>query len=262
MKRSELKEYLDGLYLKYKSKHSSEDPVWILHKFSDARDIEIAGLIASSYAYGQVPQINMFVNRFLKNIDFKVHEFTSNYSEHKDKKYLKGLYYRFNTVDDLSLLLQNTCNAVNTYGSLQALFRSGYDDSHDNILNALSMFSLKLNEISGKNSNYKYLIPLTKNRSTCKRLNLYLRWMIRKDEIDPGVWENIDRSKLIMPVDTHIYRISRELKMVKRKSCDMKFALELTQKLRAFDKNDPVKYDFAICHVGMERNLTNTKNFD
>ena len=76
--------------------------------------------------------------------------------------------------------------------------------------------------------------------------------MVRKDEIDMGLWEKVDKAKLIMPVDTHIYRISRKLKLVKRKSCDMKFAIELTEKLKLFDKEDPVKYDFALCHVGID----------
>jgi uncharacterized protein (TIGR02757 family) len=252
LNKKELKELLDNLYLKYKSKHSSKDPVWRLHDFSDTGDIEILGLITSCYAYGQVDQINLFVNKFLKTIDSRVHEFTSNYSEHKDKKFLKGLYYRFNTEEDLSQLLINIRNVINNYGSLQNLFKSEYKDSDENILNALAFFSTKLNELNNEGSNYKYLVPLVKNGSTCKRLNLFLRWMVRKDEIDPGIWNSINKSKLIMPVDTHIYRISRKLKLVRRKSCDMRYALELTKKLKQFDPEDPVKYDFAICHLGIE----------
>ncbi|HMQ69950.1 MAG TPA: TIGR02757 family protein [Ignavibacteria bacterium] len=253
MNNKELKSYLDKLYFKYKDKHSSKDPVWILHEFQDAKDIEIAGLITSCYAYGRVDQINIFIKRFLKNIDFKVHEFTSNYSEHKDKKYLAALSYRFNTENDLSLLLKNINNILNKYQSLQDLFVENYHDEHQNILEALDNFTLKLNEYSDSETNHGYLIPLSKNRSTCKRLNLFLRWMIRKDEIDIGIWEKVDMSKLIMPVDTHIYRVSRKLKMVKRNTCDLKFALELTDKLRKFDQKDPVKYDFALCHAGMEK---------
>lgn len=255
MNNTELKIYLDSLYIKYKNKYSSKDPVWILHNFKEAKDIETAGLITSSYAYGQVDQINVFINKFLKNIDFKVHEFTSNYSEHKDKKYLKDLYYRFNTGDDLSLLIINIKNALSAYGSLQNLFLRAYAPQHQNVLPALSYFSHELNKISNDGSRYPYLIPVSGKKSACKRLNLFLRWMVRKDEIDLGIWENIDRSKLIMPVDTHIYSVSRKLGLVKRKSCDMKFALELTEKLKKFDENDPVKYDFALCHVGIDKHF-------
>lgn len=252
MNKKELKDLLDDLYVKYRSKHSSKDPVWRLHDFSDAKDIEIIGLITSCYAYGQVDQINLFVNKFLKNIDSGVHEFTSNYSEQKDKKYIKDLYYRFNTEADLSLLLINIRNAIKEFGSLQELFLQEFKDSDGNILKGLTFFSSKLNETTARNSNYKYLIPLAENGSTCKRLNLYLRWMVRKDEIDLGIWNKVNVSKLIMPVDTHIYRISRKLKLVNRRSCDMKYALELTEKLKQFDPSDPVKYDFALCHLGID----------
>ena len=254
MNNQELKELLDSLYFKYRKKHSSKDPVWILHRFQDEKDIEIAGLITSCYAYGQVEQINKFILKFLTKIDFKVHEFTSNYSEHKDKKYLKDLYYRFNTGNDLSLLLLNIKNAISKFGSLKRSFESYYKNDHINIIPALSEFTLNLNKIERINSNYKYLIPFPQNGSTCKRLNLFLRWMIRKDEIDIGLWsENISKSKLIMPVDTHIYRVSKKLKLVNRRSCDLKFAVELTEKLKSFDKSDPVKYDFALCHIGIDK---------
>jgi len=253
LNKKELKELLDTLYLKYKSKHSSKDPVWRLHEFSEAKDIEILGLVTSCYAYGQVDQLNLFVNKFLKNIDSGVHEFTSNYSEHKDKKFLKGLYYRFNTEEDLSVLLINIRNALLSYGSLQGLFCAEYRGSDENILSALKFFASKLNETSPESSNYKYLVPLPENGSACKRLNLFLRWMVRKDEIDTGIWENVNRSKLIMPVDTHIYRISRLFKIVKRTSCDLKYAVELTDILKKFDPEDPVKYDFALCHLGIDK---------
>ena len=253
MNKKDLKEYLDHLYFTYKAKHSSKDPVWILHEFTDFKDIEIAGLITSCYAYGQVDQINIFIRKFFKNINYKVYEFTSNYSEHKDKKYLDALNYRFNTSDDLSLLLKNIKNILNNYGSLQNLFMENYNSDDENILNALENFTEKLNTYSKQGTYHKYLIPLAKNGSTCKRLNLYLRWMVRKDEIDFGLWDKVDKAKLLMPVDTHVYKVSRKLKMVKRNTCDMKFAIELTNKLRKFDPEDPVRYDFALCHAGMEK---------
>lgn len=255
MNNKELKEFLDNLYDKYKSKYSSKDPVWILHGFQDEKDIEIAGLLTSCYAYGKVELINQFITKFLNNIDFKVHEFTSNFSQQKDKKFLNGLYYRFNTEDDLSLLIKNIKNVIVKYGSLKNYFLNNYNNTDNNILPALSAFTAELNIKFNPNSYYKYLIPLSDNNSTCKRLNLFLRWMVRKDEIDLGIWKEVDKSKLIMPVDTHIYRIARKLNLVKRKSYDMKFAIELTEKLKQFDKNDPVKYDFAMCHIGIDKGI-------
>jgi len=258
LNKKELKELLDNLYLRYKEKFSSKDPVWNLHRFSDEKDVEIIGLITSCYSYGQVDQINLFILNFMKNIDFKVHEFNSNYSEHKDKKYLKGLNYRFNSEKDLSILLLNIKRVINENGSLKNAFLNLYKDSDENILPALTNFTNVLNKEAPKNSYYGYLIPCPLKNSTCKRLNLYLRWMIRKDNIDPGIWsDNVSKSKLIIPVDTHIYRISQKLKLVKRKSCDMKFAIELTNKLKEFDEHDPVKYDFALCHAGIDKTIIN-----
>jgi uncharacterized protein (TIGR02757 family) len=102
-------------------------------------------------------------------------------------------------------------------------------------------------------TNYRhYLIPNPVQKSTCKRLNMFLRWMVRHDEIDFGLWKNISPIQLIMPVDVHIGRAAIEQKFVKRKSIDLKFAEELTEFLKQFDKNDPVKYDFALCHLGIE----------
>lgn len=256
MNKKELKELLENLYLKYKKKFSSKDPVWNLHRFSDEKDIEIIGLITSCYSYGQVDQINLFISNFIKNTGSKVFEFTSNYSEHKDKKYLKGLYYRFNTDNDLSTLLLNIKRVLNAKGSLKNAFLNSYNEADENILPALINFTHILNEKVDQNSYYGYLIPSPLKNSTCKRLNLYLRWMVRKDDIDPGIWNNkINKSKLIIPVDTHIYRISQKLKLVKRKSCDMKFAIELTNELKKFDEKDPVKYDFALCHLGIDKSI-------
>ena len=256
MNNIELKKLLDELYFRYKKKHSSKDPVWNLHRLNDEKDVEILGLITSAYSYGSVDQINRFISALTDRTGFKLHEFTSNYSEHKDKKFLKGLHYRFNSEKDLSMLLINIKKVIINYGSLKNLFLEGYLNDDKNILNALNHFTVLFNNKQNKNirTSYDYLVPSPENNSACKRLNLYLRWMIRKDEIDPGAWSgSIDKAKLIMPVDIHVYRISKYLKMVNRKSCDLKFAVELTEKLKLFDITDPVKYDFALCHYQMEK---------
>lgn len=252
-----LKEKLDKLYLQYLKKFSSEDPVWVLHRFSDARDIEIIGLIAASYSYGQVDQINKFTEKLLSQIGSKPYEFTINFSKRKDKKYLKGLNYRFNTDEDLELLFDSISKAVNKYGSLKNLFLKEFKAGSENIINALSFFISGLISNSNrpkedKRNYFNYLLPNPTNKSTCKRMNLYLRWMVRKDEIDTGVWSEVGKSKLIMPVDVHVARVSKNLNLVNRKSVDLKFALELTDTLKKFDADDPVKYDFSLCHIDID----------
>ncbi len=239
----------------YRQKFSSKDPVWILHRFSDERDIEIAGLLTAAYAYGSVEQINRFINSFLETCSNSPYEFTINFQKRKDKKYLQGLKYRFNTADDLAELLVSIAGIVKKYITLKELFLSKLAAEDENVLSALSGFVSELNSGIGKGRGkyYHYLLSDPANGSTCKRMNLFLRWMVRKDEIDTGIWNNIGTSKLIMPVDTHIAHISKKLKLVKRKSIDLKFAVELTKKLSTFDSVDPVKYDFALCHIGIDK---------
>ncbi len=249
MKKAELKEFLDNLYHKYHKKQSSKDPIWSLHKFQNERDIEIAGLIISSYAYGRVDQINQFTHRFFERINWNPYEFTINYSQIKDKKHLKGLYYRFNDEKDLSNLILGMQKALIKYGSLKNLFLQLYKEDEVNITAPLQFFSISIT-----NNKIYYLLPDISKNSTAKLLNMYLRWMVRKDDIDLGIWsDKVSASKLIMPVDTHVYKIAQKLKLVKRKSCDIKFAIELTEKLKEFDANDPVKYDFALCHLGIDK---------
>jgi uncharacterized protein (TIGR02757 family) len=257
MKFDELNELLDSLYLRYKKKFSSKDPVWILHRFQDECDIEIIGLITSAYSYGQVDQINRFIERLLAKIGSKPYEFTINFQKRKDKKFLKRLSYRFNTENDLINLFSSINANLMKYSSLKNLFISSYKNDAVNIVEALTNFSSSHNLKQRNNTNryYHYLVANPANKSTCKRMNLFLRWMVRKDEIDLGIWNDVSASKLIMPVDTHIARISKRLKLVKRKTIDLKFAIELTEKLKKFDINDPVKYDFALCHIGIDKRL-------
>lgn len=255
MKNSELKDRLEAHYLGYKKKFSSKDPVWILHRFSDERDIELIALITAAFAYGSVEQINRFINELLQKTGGKPYEFTINFSKRKDKKFLKDLYYRFNSHTDIFNMFNSLNKVLTEYASLKNLFVKHFLDSHRDIIPALTGFTGELNKNINiqKNNYYHYLFSNPVNKSTCKRMNLFLRWMIRKDEIDLGLWSGIGTQKLIMPVDTHIARISKNLKLVKRKSIDLKFALELTEKLRTFDPIDPVKYDFALCHIGIDK---------
>ncbi|MBI5404463.1 MAG: TIGR02757 family protein [Ignavibacteriae bacterium] len=251
---------LDSLYKKYKSIHSAEDPVRFLHQYEDKRDIEITGLVSACYSYGQIGVINRFIEEFLSRIEYRPYLFIMSFNFKKDVKLFEGMNYRFNNHFDLINLLQNIKVNFGEYGSLLNLFKVRYSDEDKNILNALTFFSDSMRKSYLKNlMGYDYLMPDVRNNSTCKRLNLFLRWMVRRDEIDTGIWgKEIDKSKLLMPVDIHVYRMARKFKLIKRKSCDMKFAVELTEKLKKYDAKDPVKYDFALCHDDIQ--LCDTSN--
>lgn len=241
---------LDKLYNRYKQKYSSEDPIWSLHNFKNENDIEVFGLIASCYSYGQIGVMNKFLDELLNKIDNNPYDFIMNFDYKGNRKKFACMNYRFNNEFDLMNLIENIRINLLEYGSLKNLFLQNYSPDDENILRALSFFSDSLRKKYFKNlKGYDYLMPDVSKGSTCKRLNLFLRWMVRKDEIDLGIWSReVDKSKLIMPVDIHVYSQSRKLKLIKRTSCDMKFALELTDKLKKYDSSDPVKYDFALCH--------------
>ncbi len=251
-KNEKLGKYLNEIFRKYGKKLSSKDPVWNLHDLTEERDIEIAALFVSCFSYGKVEQINSFVRRFAGRIGNDWHEFTLNFSEQKDKKYFEDLYHRFNTPNDLSRLIRSVNSALNSHGSLKHLFLSGLKDDDVNIVNALDSFSSGLCGFDAP-ERFRYLLPQTSKGSACKRLNLFMRWMVRKDEIDTGCWAEVGTRRLVMPVDTHVYNVSRSLGLVDRKSCDMKFAVMLTDTLKMFDPDDPVKYDFALCHIRMDK---------
>lgn len=280
LNKTELKKYLEQLYSEYKHKHSSKDPVWALHKLKNKRDIEIAGFIIACFAYGQVDQINKFTGELFSRTGQNIYEFTANFNEQKDKKFLQGLYYRFNNENDVIYLFKNLNKIINEYGSLKKAFLKHYDIKHENILQGLTGLVDELRHYNpsyhsdhseeipfgSSRSYFNHLIPSPSDNSTCKRLNLFMRWMVRKDDIDLGIWGNetersdvpprrdgIDKSKLIIPVDTHIYKVSQRLKLVKRKSCDLKYAIELTNTLKEFDMKDPVRFDFALCHVRLDK---------
>lgn len=142
---------------------------------------------------------------------------------------------------------------------LKNLYSTFYHKDHLTIKNSLSTFSNHLintaKEFNGENLSLgiKFMFPLPELGSACKRMNLFLRWMVRKDELDFGLWNEISTGKLIIPVDTHVARICRTLKLTKRKNVSWAMAEEITGNLKKFDSSDPVKYDFAICHIGMRK---------
>lgn len=248
-----LKEKLDFHYKAFNKSSISPDPLEFLHKFQDEKDIEVMGFIASVFAYGNVMQIINKLNKFLIMSDHQPFKYVSNYKPGSNK--IVHRFYSVNDVDNFFILLRNTYSA---FGSLKNLFLTYYNPSDKNIKDAVSCFSkyfIDSHKISKKELSIglKFMFPLPELGSACKRINLFLRWMVRKDELDLGLWNEITTDKLIIPVDTHIARISRKLNLTKRKNVSWKMAEEITDNLKKFDPLDPVKYDFAICHIGMRK---------
>ncbi|MBT8379745.1 MAG: TIGR02757 family protein [Ignavibacteria bacterium] len=250
-----LKQKLEYHYKSFDRSKLEPDPLQFPHMFSDKKDIEVMALIASVFAYGNVKQINSSLNKFLKIAENEPHKFIRNYKYSVKSKSLIHRFYSENDVCKLFVFLQS---AYNEYGSLENLFLAGLEENHLNLKNTITNFSNYFLSKSEKefgeiSRGIRFMFPLPEKGSACKRMNLFLRWMVRKDELDFGLWNEIPTKKLIIPVDTHIARVCKELKLTKQKNVNWKMAEEITENLKKFDPKDPVKYDFALCHIGMRK---------
>jgi uncharacterized protein (TIGR02757 family) len=253
---SNLKRKLEYHYKAFDKSKLEPDPLQFPHLFNDEKDIEVMAFIASVFAYGNVKQIINSLNRFLVIANNQPYKFIRSFSKNNTRK--DNFIHRFYSNDDVLILFQLLKAVYNDFGSLKSLFLSGYTEADLNTKNAIANFSnfflqTAPNEFGALSRGLKFMFPLPEKGSACKRMNLFLRWMVRKDELDFGLWREIPSSKLIIPVDTHISRICKQLKLTKRKNVSWQMAEEITENLKKFDPDDPVKYDFAICHIGMRK---------
>jgi uncharacterized protein (TIGR02757 family) len=268
-----LKETLERFYREYDLKSRiAHDPIEFPYRYNKPEDIEIAGLIASSLAYGKVTLFKPVINKIfsipslaptLKRGRGKgrgLREFVINFDPPRDKKFFSGIKYRFNSENDIISLIYSIKAALIEYGSLKNLFYSFYSSGDKNITDALKGFvkyfiSLDLFPVYGRKAykgRVRQFFPSPAEGSACKRLNLFLRWMVRSDDgVDFGIWKRIHPSKLVIPLDTHVARICSHLGLTTLKTAGWKMAEEITDNLRCFDPEDPVKYDFALCHLGI-----------
>jgi uncharacterized protein (TIGR02757 family) len=247
------KDILDDLYrVLNRREFISPDPLQFLYDYSDLKDREIAGLVASSLAYGRVAQILRNVSRVLNVMEGPA-EFVVATPIPKIKKAFLGIKHRFTTAEEIANLCIAARHAILEHGGIGELFRSCLSDDDETILPGMSRFVSKMNRYSDRDLGY--LLPSPDRGSACKRLNLYLRWMVRRDAVDPGGWGGIPKSKLIVPLDAHMFSIGRRLGMTRRRQADMKTAQEITAGFRLLSPRDPVKYDFALTRLGIRGDM-------
>lgn len=249
------KKNLESLYRAYNRREFIHpDPLEFLHHYDDPGDREIVGLIASSLAYGKVSQILKSVKTVTSVLGPSPRSCLLNRGPGKISALLRGFRHRFTDEHDMALLILGIRRLLLRYGSLCQCFRKGYRDNDEDVMNALIFF---VRELTGagefKNS---MLLPDPRKKSACKRLNLYLRWMVRKDAVDPGGWDGIPASKLIIPLDTHMHRFGLIFGFTGRKNGDLATAREITGGFRRLSPDDPVRYDFSITRFGIRKELT------
>jgi uncharacterized protein (TIGR02757 family) len=252
-KDQELKEKLDSYYLKFGKSMISPDPLEFIHMLKTDEDIEAAAFIASVFAYGNVRQINSSLTKIFGILGLSPYNYLVNSSNGRVEKDFKGINHRFYSSADVISLIIALGKILKKHGSLkQSCIR--YFNSKEGIKGLINGLSGGvLGEFTVITPGVKFMFPLPEKGSACKRMNLFLRWMVRKDELDFGIWSEIPASCLIIPVDTHIARIAKQLKLTSRKNVSWNMAEEITGNLRKFDPDDPVKYDFALCHIGIRK---------
>jgi len=246
----QLKVKLEKLYNQYnRRKYVHPDPLEFLYKYDNLDDREIVALIASSLAYGRVAQILKSVTLVLEKMQPGPNEFLQKNSYKKITKIYKGFRHRFSDQKELSALLYGIKQIKKKYGSLHTCFIKNLNKNDKNLLPALTLFVEELTTIAGESPGH--LIPLPEKGSACKRLFLFLRWMVRNDSVDPGGWSEASPDKLIIPLDTHMYNIGYTLGFTKRKQANMLAAKEITDSFKKINAKDPVKYDFALTRLGI-----------
>jgi uncharacterized protein (TIGR02757 family) len=254
----DIKQKLEYHYNSFDRTKLEPDPLQFLHLLSDERDIEIVGLLSSIFAYGNVKQIENTLKKLLNIFEGQPYLFIKNFNLEKDGKKLINLNHRFYTAEDVKKLFMVLNKEINHFGSIKRIFFNNYNFSDFHVKIGITNFSNHFINSFNKNFGHisngiKFMFPLPEKGSACKRMNLFLRWMVRKDELDFGFWNEIPQNKLIIPVDTHVARICKSLKLTKRKNVSWQMADEITNNLKKYDPQDPVKYDFAICHIGIRK---------
>ncbi|MFW5726440.1 MAG: TIGR02757 family protein [bacterium] len=229
------------------------DPISIPHAYSRQQDIEISGLLAAILAWGQRKTIISKCREFFQLMDNAPYDFILHHREHELKPYLDFKHRTFNATDAL-YLIAFLRHYYQQHTSLEDAFAGGMQSGGEDVRNALIHFHHTFFSLPDAPQRTRKHIATPERNSACKRLNMYLRWMVRQDErgVDFGLWKKISPSQLVCPCDLHVDRVARRLGLISRKQTDWLAAQELTQNLRSFDPHDPVKYDFALFGLGLE----------
>lgn len=251
----ELKDFLDIKVAQYnRPDFITNDPICIPHRFSKKQDIEIAAFFAAILAWGQRKTIINKCTDLFGRMDNDPYNFMLNHSDHDLKGLLNFKHRTFNDTD-LLYFVDFFKHHYTKSDSLETAFLPENFDIHpftaEYALNHFRSYFFSLPDFPGRTVKH---ISSPLQKSTCKRLNMFLRWMVRKDKmgVDFGVWNTINPKDLICPCDVHVDRVARRLDMITRKQTDWRTAVELTEELRKFDPLDPVKYDFALFGLGVE----------
>jgi len=256
-KTNGLKELLDQqLGLHNQKGFIEKDPISIPHRFTKKQDIEIAGFFAAVFAWGNRTTIINKCNELMNLMDDAPFQFIIQHQEFELKRFLDFKHRTFNATDLLHfirVLRYHYDNDSSAEPTLETAFSKGLHPRDETVEKALTTFHDYFFSLEDSPGRTKKHISTPANNSSCKRLNMFLRWMVRKDKagVDFGIWKNIQPHQLVCPLDVHVQRVARNLNLIQSEKADWKTAVELTEKLKSFDPIDPVKYDIALFSMGI-----------
>jgi uncharacterized protein (TIGR02757 family) len=251
-----LKRTLDRLLENHKEQFLESDPLYFVRKYDDPRDQEIAAFVGSCFAIGRADLIRKAVRTVLGRMGPSPCAFVTDTDPGQFPSIYEGFVYRFFKGQDVALLLSGLQKALKRHGTLESFFLEGYDPESPDAGRALSRFVRGLVRFQGNavpKPGLRAFLSDPHTGSGCKRLCLFLRWVVRREYPDLGIWKAVSPTKLVIPLDTHVIRLGRKLGLTRRVSPGWKMALEITESLRRMDPDDPVRYDFALCHAGMRQ---------
>ncbi len=249
-----LKSYCERIHRRYHHRRFVHpDPLELLYEYPSVADREVAGLVASCMAYGRVEAILKAVAAVLKELGGSPRTFLLKTTRRRLERIFVDFKYRFTDGGNVSSLLWGIAGVLKRHGSIERCFLEGYREGREAggrpVLAGMRMMVDSIRAAS--EGEIGMLLPSPAKGSACKRLNLYLRWMVRADDVDPGGWTSVRPSELIVPLDTHMYSFALEWGLTGRKSADLKAALEITDVFRLIVPDDPVRYDFSLTRPGI-----------
>ena len=250
---------LEDLYRTFDHADAASDPVHIVRRYAASDDREVVGFCAAALAFGRVASVLNSIESLLAIMGPRPAAFVRSFDPPRQRTALDPLVHRWIRGRDLVALLLILQRMLREAGTIERFFISGDDPAAPDIGPALEAFSLRALQTDvapaygrvPKRPGVCYFFPRPSAGSACKRLNLFLRWMVRRDAIDLGTWTLLSPSRLIIPLDTHVIRLGRCLRLTRFSTPNWKMAAEITSSLRAMNVEDPVRYDFSLCHVGM-----------
>ena len=261
VRRDLLRRKMDALYRHYDHRFVDPDPLEFVRRQTSAADREVVGLIASSLAYGNVRQIKRSIGLVLDAIGEGAAAAIDRLEPRAIARRLSKFKHRFNDGRDVACLLFFIRQMRAQHGSVEKFFRAGHDAREADVGPALISFAARTLALDhgglyGRGTlpaaaGVRFFFPSPASGSACKRLNLYLRWMVRRDGVDLGVWRGVDPAGLVIPLDAHVLAIARRVRLTRYRSPGWPMAMDITRRLRALDPADPVKYDFAFHRMGL-----------